>query len=777
MARQEIQDKNVGAIASPQRRQASGVYQTQGPMQGVAKDYTGVTTLANAFGNILAETSKAEAEELAAQQRLDAAAKAGNTQGKHEVTSDQERTPFLDAVFGPNQEDVVNRQLKDKELLNKHALKIASNIQAYGNKSQEEFTGILQQSQLDALKDYDGTAVEKEALIDEFAAKGFELSKQHAKENAGYVAMENRSNVYKTTLQDLDYLQVYKSNGITSPEQATNFKAKASEIFDIDKRPVGMSRKAWVSTKMEAIAKTLEEGNIGAYRAAEEFGLFDKATKGELTALDTAKTKYETEVTTEFNNRIEQGQFDMNEAKTIQGVEDVYATMVQDLTILQQRGTEFSPKGQNKYLLGKTSAQANRFAALNRLKDSPEVKAAKKKAAKAEAEAKTLEENVNALLTKQGVYGASLATDVIQPTMDKKEGKAANDAIFTSWMQKALGEDLEPRDAAMQMLNSPVLLKKVSTFWGNNPHGSDVVEILFGAVLDTDLSGFTDEDGKLKPEVKGYTDAMEQFRRSNPHKFKTAATNDGADRLVHLQRSINAGWTVDRINKDWDNYKVKLQEGKPPYNPAWGDDGKPLTKQEHVTQFMSMEGDFATHEEVANVMPMYNRGLVLGDGDANYAKQYALDYHRNSALEVQLGNNKMTLQGGKNLTETLNLETPFEDLLKYHDSKDLFAEFVFAFEGDTTAADKKNQTPKTKLADVQNLRMYTVAGYSGFFMDSPLAPNPIPIPNAQIKEWDRIATQDRNTKALQAEKRALAEHEAAKKTQGKKPLHMYNRNG
>ena len=277
---------------------------------------------------------------------------------------------------------------------------------------------------------------------------------------------------------------------------------------------------------------------------------------------------------------------------------------------------------------------------------------------------------------------------------------------------------------------------------------------------------------------------VERFYQASPKKFVAAAGSTGFAHYLMKRNGMNAGQTVDRINKDIDRFDVNKLEGKDNYVPTVDHEGKNVSKMNFVTEFMQKEvgrtvntdwfgGDkvsdrrSVTSASVSEALAIFETGVKIYKGDAEAAKAYTLDVIRNSAETVTLTSKSSegkeyesahVIMGASELQG--QLDTPLGDLINYGENQEFFAKAIEGLLGDTSVLDKKNQLPVTKLSDVANLEIYTITGYDGIFLNIQSSPNPFPITLEQLQGLDAKNSRQKKRKAMDEENKKIVERKA-----------------
>ncbi len=770
--RTPIKDAQSGNIVAPKKSIQAVQASTRNPNEGYQSDVLnkGVQSIAMSLGEALGAIAEDVNTGINAQKTLDAAMRQGQQQGINEADADNKRTGWKKAIFGQDAGYIEAQRRAATNAVRASGVETSANMVTHAGTPPNEFMDSLADQKTELLEKYEDA--ETRLLVSEmFDKQAVGLARTHQKEFEGYTQLQNKETSALEMQLIVDQANVDGASGISTPEAGNRLIMEPMNgIFSHSSKPTNMEDSAYQQVIVETLATNLSQGNVSFYRAADNMGYLSKLSKKQQSTLDRAKRAYEVKLEDEAAYIVEDIQSQALDAESGDEVEAIYAIGLEKLNDVDMRHPDLSFKAKKGLKTQLSEAKGNRFTYMQRFKALEKEKQRDiVKATKKEVELETAKDNKNSLRV-------SMRGGVSIP-LSKKEGTIALDGILMDDINRVTGsESLTPREASGKILIDDKANKQAVRSWKQTTHSSAIVDATLQAYVNSDLNQMVDEKGKLLPEAIEQLGMIERFKQANPKKFAKSLGTTGYAHYLMKQRGINAGQTIDRINKDIDAYDQNKLAGNDTYiAPVM--DGKNVSKVNFVTDFLNSEvakppesrfsstpSNRVTSASISESLQIFNDGLTIHKGDAEAAKQYTLDIVRNSAEIVTLTGvatsgeeyeSSFIIQGASAIQNELS--TPLSELINYAEGKDGFAKAIEGLLGDTSVLDKKNQQPLTKLSQVQNLDIYTIQGYDGIFLNTPSSPNPFEITLEQLQDFDQRITRGKQQDALDKENAKLAE--------------------
>lgn len=792
--RTPIGDAASGNIKAPKKRVSvvQGSKIQQGGYESNALQES-VNSFASGIGSALEQYTEDKGASLRAQKTLDAAARQGESAAINEVDADNRRTGWQNVLFGQDAGYVEAQRRAATNAVRENAIEVSANMVTHAGTPPEEFREQLSKQKKDLLSKYDD--VDTRTLVSEMFDKSAEgLSRTHYKDHAANTQMQNKETATHEMQLIVDQVNQDATSGISTPDAANKLVLEPMKaIFSHKNKPTTQSDQAYKQVIADTLNRNLAQGNVAFYRAAKANGYLDKLDDKQQKALQTAIGKYEGKIKDEAAYIVESAQSQAYDAQSESDVDAIYDSALDALNGLDMRSLDLS-FAHKKAIAGQESeAKVNRHTFMQRFKalDKEREKAAEK-AIKLEVAAnqdkenkRTFEASLGGTLLPEDPTQDPQVSDLVQPVLSKKDGTKAQDSVIMDRAMRIAGNDqLTPREASGLILTDDAVNKRVLSVWKQNEHSSDIVDSVVSAYVNSDLSQLVDENGKLLPEAMEQLGMVERFYQASPKKFSAAAGPTGLAHYLMKRNGMNAGHTIDRINKDIDRFDTNKLEGKDNYIPTVDSEGKNVSKINFVSQFMGSEVGRTvntswfggsqvsdtrrpTSTSVSEALGIFETGVKIYKGDAEAAKDYTLDVIRNSAETVTLTSKSSegkeyesahVIMGASELQK--QLDAPLGDLINYGENQEFFAKAIEGLLGDTSVLDKKNQLPVTKLSEVANLEIYTITGYDGIFLNTPSSPNPFPITLEQLQELDGQNKRQKNRKAMDEENKKIVERKA-----------------
>ena len=788
--RTPIKDAASGNIVAPKVQSVAVQATKRNHNAGYQSDALdkGIRSMAGALGAALGEMAEDRNTGINAQKTLDAAMRQGQEHGINESDADNKRTGWKNAVFGQDAGYVEAQRRAATNAVRASGIETSANMITHAGTPPDEFMNSLAEQKTELLERYDDS--ETRLIVSQmFDKQSVGLARTHIKEHEGYTQLQNKETASTEMQLIVDQANVDGASGISTPDAANRLIMEPMNgIFSHKSKPSSMEDSAYQQTIVETIESNLEQGNVSFFRAADNMGYLKKLSPKQTKAIEKAKLAMEGKLADEAAYIKEDIQSQALDATSAEEVDAIYKIGLDQLNAVDMRHPDLSFKAKGAVARNISEAKINRrtfmqqFKALEKEK-ARDIKAAIKKDVALE-QVKTNKRNLRASLNGQS------PADLVQIPMSTTDGTIALDGLLMDDINRITGStDLTPRDAAGKILSDDKANKLTIRSWKQTKHSSDLVKSALTAYVNSDLSRMVDEDGQLKPEAITQLGMVERFRQANSTKFQKAVGTTGYVHYNMKRQGINAGHTIDRINNDIAAYDKNKLDGTGAYIPTVDNDGKTESARAFVTKFLEREvgkttndglfggffggdqtsdGRKVTAATLSEVMQIFNDGVMSNKGDAEAAKQYTLDVIRNGAETVTLTSQSesgesfersFVIQGANAVQE--ELDTPLGDLINYGENTEFFAEAIEGLLGDTSVLDKKNQQPLTKLSQIQNLSMYTIQGYDGIFLRTPISPNPFPITLEQLQQLDGKISRKKKQDALDAENVKIVERKRA----------------
>jgi hypothetical protein len=730
-------DANAGVINPPSKRRTTRQIATPSQRKQITTLDTGVEALGEALGGAISKRVEEEQEVVVNQKRVNAAARQGQDAAINSIDKMKKNVGWEKFIFG---EDVEYRAAQQRAVTNgvrQQSLKLLSAIDTHAGMTPEEYEGELTNTLNSILEPFDDTET-KTLATEAWLAQVPTLVEKQQRAHHVYTQTQNREKYDEEIQLQLDELTILGAQASTE-EDAQKIMKMSKDLFNGVYTPSGMSEEVERELFVDRIALNLKEGNVGAYNAATATGWMDTLNPVDKGKIHSATEKYAEQLKLEASTKVEEANLQAFEASSIAEVDAIYNKLEQSLAQLEARkiGTL---KGKEGILQERSEGVADEYKYKQRLKAAQEK--ARKAAAKKEADA------AQALRFKAKV-AAQIAGDPITQdpdlSMDKADKRAAMDALITDTGKTFLGEDATTRDIAAALLTNDEFNLKVLGMWKNHEAASQIVNTAIETFANSDLSNWVTDKGTLAPTAIDMITRLERFRTARKDKFN-AILEGNKDTYMMLVKGIQAGHTQKRIMSDIEQYRNRSTEKLPFKKVQVGSDF--LSKSEYISHILSDyltgqgEKVYPTAQDLNEFTEVFERGLEANYQDPWAAKEYLLDHIANSQQKVHLG-------GKTHLVNKLGpiegLDHELNDILRYADNKNKFAEHITSLVGKTGDIDA---APITKLEELDNLQVYTVKGMDGIMIKVPKAINPVMITSKHLRNLSEEMTQRKKEKQL-----------------------------
>jgi hypothetical protein len=602
-ARNATSDANAGTVNPPAVRKFEG----SGTSQSVKVESdvsAGVSNLGASLGNSLQGLLAAEANNINEQRKLDASIRQGSDKAVNAIDEGKKRVGWEKFVFG---EDIEYRAAQQRAVTNniqQMYIEQASTIDEFAADTGEEYSTRLKGALDVQLEQHADDPETKQLITNQWAASSEKLVHAQAKSHYGFKQMENRRLASEWVRGVFDVVNI-NANLVSTPDEAEELAGTAGRLANLEGFPVGMSDTAKRTVMDEEINHSLKNGNIGIYNMMKGAGWYKGKSTKELAATDKAIATYDKEsnyrMVTSVNELDAQLQTVKTEEEFEQTMKDIEATLVEHED--RTSGTDLYKKN--------TSAMRKSVATI--------VDKAITNYAETATDAATADQLKLAQI--QATNGNAAAINGINPTI--KESKAAADSNLTDIVGNAIGQDnLTAEEATSAVLSDP----KASTAFIQQWAQSDFDSTMGKALATSLVSGMTspalrDENGQLNEQGVRSFNLINQMSSANRGRLRTELGAQDYDRFVVVQAATRNGKTLEQTEREvqlWD-------EGRDTTIQDWGL-VKHESKQDHVTMLVNNKiAREPNSTELYQYIDSYNRGLRLGKGSHDFAKEYLYD--------------------------------------------------------------------------------------------------------------------------------------------------------
>lgn len=726
-ARNATTDANAGVVNPPATKQTARQLATPTAMKSPTALEEGIGGVGLALGKALQSRLTEVSTNINEQRVNNAAIRQGQDHAINQIDANKKRTGWEEGIFGQNIEYRAAQQRAATNAVNAAYLEQATEIDSFAGETPDEYAKRLQGGLDKTLNQYAGDKETKALVTQAWAVSSAKLAAKHFENHYAYNQQQQRETFETQTNQQFDMWTV-DSSMATSGKELEAVKLSQSAFFKKGTKPDGMSDTAWRGSVNNQLMKDLREGNVGAYKAAENNNWFDSLNAKERVAMDKAISAYETKFGNRADILYEETKLAATNATSVEQASAIYATAIQNVDNLEARST------------GSLKAKEKLLNTKNRLHE------AAKAAYKAGSKAETDQARIDALKYSHRTTDITETSGIPEQLDAKpKELQDTLDMTLIEDVQKLIGSE-EPIDAVTA--NREILSNtKIAEHLASRLEGKQTTSPLVKSLVQSFVGGFhnlANENGLVNEQGMQALASISKFEQ-NEETFMRTVGKPVYDKLQMIQRGIEHGHTMEMITKDLDTFAANTGN-REKYAPNW-QLGKGESKRSRIETLVNRwVKQTPVGSTLGQYMEDYDRALTIGFGDKEFAEQYL----RQSVLNAGINYKGHAIANGNKLNSLS--EYGFTQIMDFaqqprgKESTSLIEPYLR-----NLLNTKPDDTRVTNLDQVRQVEMYTEEGYDGIFIDSQMAQQPEYIPGYILQSWAKELQQKKNFEALAKE--------------------------
>jgi len=688
--------------------------------------------LGQSLGSALHGYLKTEQSNFIEQKKLDAAARQGQERGINAVDAEAERTGWKKAIFGQDEGYEVAAARAAENSIRDSYLEEATTIDNFSGITPEEYKGRLSNKLTEMLDKNPNDQLYRQSVTDAWTQRAEKLAAKQYEANAAYNQLTARANADRQLRQEFDEVSV-DFQGARTPEEFTELHGRMKQIIKGDNLPSTMHPVAKRKAVNDAVFASIAQGNIGVYNVMKQMG-YDKELSGEERAeLDQALGSYTQDWSYQIATKFEEAELAATSAGTnLEVAKQTWFKLDEELNALKLRSAD-TPQAQAtlaKYF----SASAKQRGMLDEVRD------------------RLLNQGLK--VDRDAMKGSALREIMRMPTMTrtgelanlsqnfgavtKAEEQQAYDLNMLDDVRRITGSDDTFDNVALvgAVLNNPELARTIGMSYQNTHVESPLVKRMFENVLGGYASPeFMDPDSKRPtPQLATVLSSLTALTQNNS---RIPLSEEKKAEFNLLRTGINAGKTIPTIQEEIKSYKENKDkvEGWAVQWPTLEGKQDGVSKANYVSELVNKAGGGTpSGATLANYMTTFKTGIVIGNGDLNYAKDYLEDSVKGNTLtyrgkaipngkqldditgKISFNSTMDWLQSAKTSAGT----TQFQEYMKRHIAPEM--------------RDGKPYWP-ANLDEVNSWRMKQVDGFDGVYIYINNATAPWPVRSEQLRTW------------------------------------------
>lgn len=330
--RSALQDANEGKINPPALKRDTSVATTRETQQ-LSDVHLGELNVGRELGSVLGSFITHHAEDLYARQKLEVATRKGLDEGINEVDKANERTGFMDTIFGQHAGYREAQQRAVETRVHKDYMRVQSELDNYAGSTPEEFHKQVIAPKLTELAElYKGDDETRQLAETTFIDNAQKLIKQQQADYIAYGVEQNKQTTIDSINVRIDQYQLEKSK-MVDPEDM--IKADETIIKDFQKSTIGATDIATKQMQFEVIDQQLKAGNIGMYTLLKNDGWEDSLTPVQKAKIDQAVVHYDSKHGQEVSlvkTQTAAAMLDATSVADIDAAEQVYVQRMEELS-------------------------------------------------------------------------------------------------------------------------------------------------------------------------------------------------------------------------------------------------------------------------------------------------------------------------------------------------------------------------------------------------------------------------------------------------------------
>ena len=329
-------DANQGVVNPPSVKRTPREFAAE--QKQVTSLDTGVEKFGASLGAALEERLDTETTNINEQRMADAVIRQGQDSAINRIDVNKKRTGWERGVFGEDIEYRAAQQRGVTNSVNAEYLKQATSLEQYSGETPDDYSVRLKGGLDSILKPYADDPETKRMATSAWLVSSGKLAAKQYEAHYAYNQIQQRDKYSQEVELTFDTWTVDNSLAST-PEEAKGMKVAPKMFFDKETKPEAMDDISWKGVVNEQLMNSLRNGNIRAYKAAEDHGWLDDLNVNEEVAMDRALSAYDTGYSQQVATMYEQANLSALEAKTIEEAEGIYTDLQAKLKTIGTRSS------------------------------------------------------------------------------------------------------------------------------------------------------------------------------------------------------------------------------------------------------------------------------------------------------------------------------------------------------------------------------------------------------------------------------------------------------